>query len=162
MRHRTKIFAAVATISAATTASLSPYEAHAYGRRLQGSICQPVEETLSTSSDTRGLIMGSAGSYRRLLCPIVADTDIPHQSINTLNVYLHRDASEYIDPPYVKACRTYSTTDGGTCGNNFTLGDAGEALAQPSRSALSDSTGFPYVFIRILANDTVRAVYYTD
>lgn len=159
---RARIFAALAG-AAVVAAAAWPGVAQAVSKRMQGTICHVIAGTSGTGQDG---IFGiyAASNNTQVACPLAEDPDITRSSITTAEVYgFQQDGSLGNPLLYAKTCRSFSTSDGGTCSAATISSATGNAVLSPDLSAWSSNTGFAYVMVGSMQiNDDVRGIYYAN
>lgn len=153
----------VAVVSALTVlVTLAPRYAGAVAKRSHGSMCHILTGTQGTTSEGIFGIWNNSASMS-LLCPIMESSDLARTAITELSVYgFDNDISLGVPWVTAKACRSFSTSDNGTCGPGTSLGVQNFVLS-PSLSAWTTNTGFAYVYVGSMQSaDDVRGIYYHD
>jgi hypothetical protein len=158
-----KLRLGVAAVSALTVlVTLAPRHADAVTKRSHGSMCHILTGTQGTTSEGIFGIWNNSASMS-LLCPIMESSDLARNAITEVNVYgFDNDVSLGVPWVGAKACRSYSTSDGGTCGAGTTVGQQNFVLS-PALTAWTTTTGFAYVYVYGMQSaDDVRGIYYHD
>ena len=159
-RIRACVIAALAG-AAVVGAMCYPSVASALSKRVHGSVCHVIGGSSGLGNDG---IFGiyAASNNTQLACPIDEDPDFARNTITGLQIYGYQDNGTLSDPLFTtKACRSYSTSDGGTCGPGNPETTQGNLVSSPNISAWSVNTGFAYVFVgQMQINDDVRGIYF--
>jgi hypothetical protein len=121
--------------------------------RYHASTCHA--DSASVPESPSGTGHGMVGT--QLYCAIAEYRDVlPHQDIASVDVFGYRTGSSDVQVTSVKACRAFSTTDGGSCGSATSDNSSGNFLLSPSLSAWSSSSGVVYLSITPSSLGAVR------
>jgi hypothetical protein len=144
-----KKWAAVTTLTGMGLASGMAGEAQAYYRRQSATFCTPITSTYQYVQSDSGAIGNGSTSPIRLVCPILDDAYLSKTVIGASYVTVNDGStSAAVD---ARACVTYSSSVGGTCGPASATSSTGTGLSSlyvnPGIWA-----GFPYEYGYIVVN----------
>lgn len=109
----------------------------------------------------------SASAPMGLICPYPDDDLLSKNDVTTLKVYGYADTGNPYGEIQFRTCRTYTTTDGGTCSASIASVSQGQyALTLSNTSGWdagwSTSTGFGYLFVFLSEESSFRGFSVTD
>lgn len=97
--------------------------------RLQSAtFCTPITSTYASVRSDSGALGNGGSSAMRMVCPILDDLFLPKSIINGLNVDVFDGSTSA--PVDVRACVSFSTAVGGTCGVAASTSTSGTGLVR--------------------------------
>ena len=97
--------------------------------RLQSAtFCMPITSTYQSVRSDSGAIGNGGSSAMRLVCPILDDVTLPKSIINGVNVDVFDGSTSA--PVDVRACVSFATAVGGSCGPATATSSSGTGMAR--------------------------------
>lgn len=149
-----------------------PSDAEATGyRKIHASACYATPSSSVTSAVPLVQTPGTYGAWvsadTDFVCPYQSDNTLPHNDVDQVTVFGYRSWNYSGDLDlwtYAMVCRTFSTTDGGSCGTSVVTGSTGNfSLEPPVSNWNSTSTGFPYIYVHLEgSSEALRGISIDD